>query len=64
MAQDQLQTLKLEISKNIKLLPYERIAFHKIFRIVKAENGMQILLKELNSIPLARELIGCYDCSQ
>jgi HEAT repeat protein len=55
MAQDQLQTLKLEISKNTKLLPYERIAFHKIFGIVKTENGMQILLKELNSIPLVRE---------
>jgi hypothetical protein len=55
MAQDQLQTLKLEISKNAKLLPYERIAFHKIFGLIKSENGMQILLKELNSIPLVRE---------
>jgi hypothetical protein len=55
MAQDQLQTLKLEISKNAKLLPYERIAFHKILGMGKTENGMQILLKELNSIPLVRE---------
>lgn len=55
MAQDQLQTLKLEISKNAKLLPYERIAFHKILGIQKTENGMQVLLKELNSIPLVRE---------
>ncbi|MBN2402321.1 MAG: hypothetical protein JXN64_07955 [Spirochaetes bacterium] len=55
MAQDQLQTLKLEISKNAKLLPYERIAFHKIFSLTRTDNGMQILLKELNSIPLVRE---------
>ncbi len=55
MAQDQLQTLKLEISKNAKLLPYERIAFHKIFGLTKTDDGMQILLKELNSIPLVRE---------
>ena len=55
MAQDQLQTLKLEISKNAKLLPYERIAFHKILGIERTENGMQILLKELGSIPLIRE---------
>ena len=55
MAQDQLQTLKLEISKNTRLLPYERIAFHKIFEIGKTETGMQILLKELNSISLIRE---------
>ncbi|MFH0975284.1 MAG: hypothetical protein V1874_05815 [Spirochaetota bacterium] len=55
MAQDQLQTLKLEISKNFTLLPYERIAFHKILGLVKSETGMQILLKEMNLNPLVRE---------
>ena len=55
MAQDQLQTLKLEISKNAKLLPYERIAFHKVLGILKTENGMQILLKEISSTHLIRE---------
>ncbi len=55
MAQDQLQALKLEISKKAALLPYERMAFHKILGILKTENGMQILLKELNSGSSIRE---------
>ena len=52
---DQIQTLKLEISKNAALLPYERISFHKILGILKTENGMQVLLKDLSSAPLIRE---------
>jgi HEAT repeat protein len=55
MAQDQLQTLKLEISKKATLQPYERMAFHRILGILKTENGMQILLKELTSASLIRE---------
>jgi len=42
-----LQTIKMEISRNFRLVPYERIAFHKILAILKTENGRTILLKEL-----------------
>lgn len=52
---DQLQSLKLEISKYALLDTYERISFHKILGILKTENGMRILLKELNEDPLVRE---------
>ncbi len=47
MEKDFLQTLKIEISKNFKLVPYERMAFHKILGIMKTENGARVLLKEL-----------------
>ncbi len=55
MAQDQIQALKLEISKQTKLTPYERISFHKILKILKTENGMKVLLNELKNEPLIRE---------
>ncbi len=42
-----LQTIKLEISKFFKLLPYERIIFHRILGIAKSEAGFSILLKDL-----------------
>ncbi len=34
MAQDPIQALKLEISKQTRLVPYERISFHKILEIL------------------------------
>ncbi len=43
-----LQTVKLEISKNFKLLPYERIIFHRILGIAKSETGFGILVKDLS----------------
>ena len=55
MAQDPIQTLKLEISKQTQLLPYERISFHKILGILKTENGMRVLLRELKNQALVRE---------
>ncbi|MCU0821444.1 MAG: hypothetical protein MUC95_03095 [Spirochaetes bacterium] len=55
MAQDPIQTLKLEISKQTQLLPYERISFHKILGILKTDNGMKVLLRELKNQPLVRE---------
>jgi hypothetical protein len=42
-----LQTIKLEISRSFKLVPYERLAFHKILGILKSDVGMSILIKEL-----------------
>jgi hypothetical protein len=47
MEKDFVQSIKLEISKNFTLTPYERIAFHKVLGIVKSENGMQVLLRDL-----------------
>ncbi len=55
MAQDPIQALKLEISKQTQLLPYERMSFHKILGILKTENGMRVLLRELKNQPLVRE---------
>ena len=42
-----LQTIKLEISRSFKLVPYERLAFHKILGILKSDVGMSILIKEM-----------------
>jgi len=50
-----LQTIKLEISKNFKLIPYERLAFHKILGILKSESGESILIKELDRGDQIRE---------
>ncbi|HOH37488.1 MAG TPA: hypothetical protein PLV17_07755, partial [Spirochaetota bacterium] len=44
---DFIQAMKLEISKNFTLNPYERIAFHKILSIMKSENGMNVLLRDI-----------------
>lgn len=55
MEKDFLQSLKIEISKNFKLVPYERNAFHRILGIMKSENGLRILLRELKSVPEVRE---------
>ncbi|MBN2041176.1 MAG: hypothetical protein JW864_14125 [Spirochaetes bacterium] len=52
---DQLQSLKLDISKHASLDTYERVAFHKILGILKTESGMQVLLRELPGDPLVRE---------
>ena len=46
-----LQTIKLEISRNFKLTPYERIAFHRILGINKSETGQSILVGELGRGP-------------
>lgn len=43
-----LQTIKLEISRNFKLEPYERKAFHRILAMVKSQQGKDILLKEID----------------
>jgi hypothetical protein len=42
-----LQTIKLEISKNFKLTPYERIAFHHLLSLLRSESGRGILSEEL-----------------
>jgi HEAT repeat protein len=47
MEKDILQSLKLEISKNFTLTPYERIAFHKILAFRKSDNGLKFLLRDL-----------------
>jgi len=49
-----LQTIKLEISKNVKLEPYERIAFHKLLGLHRTDPGMNTLSLELNKSPLIR----------
>jgi hypothetical protein len=46
-----LQTIKLEISRSFKLVPYERLAFHKVLGILKSDVGMNILAKELDKGP-------------
>jgi len=46
-----LQTIKLEISRSFKLVPYERLAFHKVLGILKSDVGMSILIKELERGP-------------
>lgn len=46
-----LQTIKLEISRSFKLVPYERLAFHKVLGILKSDVGMSILVKELEKGP-------------
>ena len=51
---DFLQTMKLEISKNFKLVPYERIAFHKLLGIQHSENGIKILLRDIYKEPVVR----------
>lgn len=47
MEKDFLQSLKLDISKRFTLVPYERIAFHKILGIKKSESGMRILIRDM-----------------
>ncbi len=55
MEKNFLQSIKLEISRNFKLVPYERMAFHKILGILKTETGMEILRRELEKGPEIRE---------
>ncbi|MCL2154527.1 MAG: hypothetical protein FWH53_02560 [Leptospirales bacterium] len=43
-----LQSIKLELSRNFKLEPYERIAFHKILAHVKSNAGKEILIQEVD----------------
>lgn len=45
-----LQSIKLEISRNFKLDPYERIAFHKVLACAKSDMGKDILIRELEKI--------------
>jgi HEAT repeat protein len=49
-----LQSIKLEISRTFKLVPYERLSFHSILGILKSEIGMSILLRELEKGPVIR----------
>ncbi len=46
-----LQTIKLEISRSFKLVPYERLAFHKVLAILKSDIGKSILIKEMEKGP-------------
>lgn len=55
MENDILHSLKIEISKNFQLTPYEKLSFHKILGIVKSENGTNILLRDLQRQPLIRQ---------
>lgn len=55
MEKDYLQSLKVEISRSFKLVPYERMAFHRLLGIVRSENGTGILLRELEQEPYVRE---------
>ncbi len=50
-----LQSIKLEISRSFKLVPYERLSFHSILGILKSEIGMSILLRELQRGPVIRK---------
>ena len=43
-----LQSIKLELSRNFKLDPYERIAFHKILAHAKSNAGKEILIQEVD----------------
>ena len=43
-----LQSIKLELSRNFKLDPYERIAFHKILAHAKSNAGKAILVQEVD----------------
>ena len=43
-----LQSIKLELSRNFKLFPYERIAFHKILAHVKSNAGKDTLISEVD----------------
>jgi len=54
MEKDFLQSLKLEISRTFTLAPYERIAFHKVLGFQKSENGLHILLRDLQKQGLVR----------
>ncbi len=42
-----LQSIKLEISRNFKLDPYERIAFHKVLACGKTNAGKDVLIREI-----------------
>ncbi len=42
-----LQSIKLEISRNFKLDPYERIAFYKVLACAKSTAGRDILIREI-----------------
>lgn len=59
MEKDFLQSLKIEISKNLKLNPYERMSLYKILGLSKSENGMKILLRDIKQHPEVREKAFC-----
>ena len=42
-----LQSIKLEISRNFKLDPYERVAFYKVLACAKSNAGRDILIREI-----------------
>ncbi|MBN1532483.1 MAG: hypothetical protein JXA20_07460, partial [Spirochaetes bacterium] len=49
-----LQSIKLEISKNVKLEPYERMVFYKLLTLFKSDAGMNTLAGELGKPPVLR----------
>ncbi|HDP79713.1 MAG TPA: HEAT repeat domain-containing protein [Spirochaetes bacterium] len=55
MEKDFLQSLKIDISRNFKLVPYERISFHKVLGLARSDNGMRVLLRELDQEREIRE---------
>lgn len=64
MATDILQTIKLEISKSFKLLPYERVSLHKLLGLKKSVAGVKILINDIYKDPLFREsaIVELKDC--
>jgi len=63
-----IQTIKLEISRNFKMEPYERMAFYRILGFAKSPQGMDILIKELDRggllrLKALRELVKFQDPS-
>ena len=55
MEKDILQSIKLEISRSFKLMPYERISLHKVLGIVKSDQGLAVLLGDLYKGPIIRQ---------
>lgn len=55
MEKDILQSIKLEISRSFKLMPYERISLHKVLGIMKSDQGLAILLGDLYKGPVIRQ---------
>ncbi len=49
-----LQSIKLEISKNVKLEPYDRIAYYRLLTLFRSEAGMNTLANELGKANVLR----------
>ena len=55
MEKDILQSIKLEISRSFKLMPYERISLHKVLGIMKSEQGFAVLLGDIYKGTIIRQ---------